>query len=62
MVNYDRPFTDHIGWKKDNSCTEKTHGLVKYDRPYIGYIGRKNYIAIKVNYDRPTVNYDRPKK
>ena len=37
-VNYDRPFTDHIGWKKDKSFTEKTHGLVKYDRPYIGYI------------------------
>ena len=37
-VNYDRPFTDNIGWKKDNSFNERTHGLVKYDRPYIGYI------------------------
>ena len=27
-----------------------------YRDDLIGYIGRKNYITIKVNYDRPTVN------
>ena len=60
-VNYDRPFTDHIGWKKDKSFTEKTHGLVKYDRPYIGYNERKIDIASKVNDYRLMVNYDRPR-
>ena len=44
-----------------NSCTEKTHGLVKYDRPYIGYNERKIDIASKVNDYRLMVNYDRPR-
>ena len=60
-VNYDRRITDHIEWKKDNSFTEKTHGLVKYDRPYIGYNERKIDIASKVNDYRLMVNYDRPR-
>ena len=66
-VNYDRPFMDHIGWKKDNIFTENAckvnhYGpLVKYDRPFIVYIGRENNMAIKVYHDRPKVNYDRPR-
>ena len=35
--------------------------FVKYDQPIIGYTGRKNDMAIKVNYDRPTVDCDRLK-
>ena len=59
---------DHIGWKKDNSFTEKMDArLITIDR-WSSMIDRtqgtyegKIDTASKVNDYRPMVNYDRPK-
>ena len=67
-VNYDRPFMDHIGWKKDNSFTEKMNGRLITIERWSSMIDRTQGIyegkidmASKVNDDRPMVNYDRPR-